>query len=642
MGPDEGGIETMNHDTTLPAPAALAARNTLRNLRTPMLVTAALLQRVIWLVLFSQIFRGLADTEQFRRLGYGSYLEFLVPGMVVLSILFTALQSGMATATDIDSGMTDKLLISPIRRTSVLLGRMAADAITMAAQGVLILVIAVLMGARPAAGVAGVIALLGYATLFGVVWAGVSNLIAIRTRNSELTMVVGQFLTPACAVPQPGLLPEAAAARLAASRHRRESGRLRDRHRAAAHRCRQRLGSGHPDTDRAGRGRTRPAAGRGRRLPRHDPPLTTSRWARHPRSGCESHDASDGFRQRLVSTSPSTTELRELFMTTTIAGKSVLVTGASRGIGQALVEEALRRGATRVYAAARHPVTHPDERVTPLRLDVTDAPVRVDTTLTPPPHPASSQAHWFLEHSLPHPSPPDHADVAVHALGPLEVVVGRTPVRSWGGSRVRTIFEYLLLHGRPVHREVLMELLWRGYPHRSARNNLNVSMYALRRALDVDGGRDYVVHRGGYYALNRDLTWSVDYARFVQAVEKSRLAIADGQPDTALVEAQRAVEEYRGPLFEGDPTADWCATERATLANIFAQTLELLAGLYLDHGDVDAAQRAAQRLLDNDRCRESAHRLLMACHARRNQRDQVVRQYRMCVTELHDELVSCE
>ena len=60
-------------------------------------------------------------------------------------------------------------------------------------------------------------------------------------------------------------------------------------------------------------------------------------------------------------------------MTNTIEGKSVLVTGASRGIGRALVEEALRRGATRVYAAARHPVAHPDERVTPLALDVTDA-----------------------------------------------------------------------------------------------------------------------------------------------------------------------------------------------------------------------------------------------------------------------------
>ena len=54
-------------------------------------------------------------------------------------------------------------------------------------------------------------------------------------------------------------------------------------------------------------------------------------------------------------------------------GKAVLVTGANRGIGRALVEEALRRGATRVYAGTRRPWTHPDGRVTPLILDVTDA-----------------------------------------------------------------------------------------------------------------------------------------------------------------------------------------------------------------------------------------------------------------------------
>ena len=55
-----------------------------------------------------------------------------------------------------------------------------------------------------------------------------------------------------------------------------------------------------------------------------------------------------------------------------IEGKAVLVTGANRGLGQALVEEALRRGATRVYAGTRQPLVHPDERVTPLALDVTD------------------------------------------------------------------------------------------------------------------------------------------------------------------------------------------------------------------------------------------------------------------------------
>jgi NAD(P)-dependent dehydrogenase (short-subunit alcohol dehydrogenase family) len=55
-----------------------------------------------------------------------------------------------------------------------------------------------------------------------------------------------------------------------------------------------------------------------------------------------------------------------------IADTTILVTGANRGIGRALVEEALRRGATRVYAGTRQPLAHPDGRVTPLRLDVTN------------------------------------------------------------------------------------------------------------------------------------------------------------------------------------------------------------------------------------------------------------------------------
>jgi NAD(P)-dependent dehydrogenase (short-subunit alcohol dehydrogenase family) len=59
-------------------------------------------------------------------------------------------------------------------------------------------------------------------------------------------------------------------------------------------------------------------------------------------------------------------------MNTTLTGKSVLVTGANRGIGQALVAEALQRGAKRVYAGTRQPMAHTDERVTPLALDITD------------------------------------------------------------------------------------------------------------------------------------------------------------------------------------------------------------------------------------------------------------------------------
>src|SRR5215469_4023494 len=65
--------------------------------------------------------------------------------------------------------------------------------------------------------------------------------------------------------------------------------------------------------------------------------------------------------------------MEEIPMSTTIDGKAILVTGANRGIGEALVTEALRRGAARVYAGTRRPYVHPDPRVTVLPLDITDA-----------------------------------------------------------------------------------------------------------------------------------------------------------------------------------------------------------------------------------------------------------------------------
>ncbi len=59
-------------------------------------------------------------------------------------------------------------------------------------------------------------------------------------------------------------------------------------------------------------------------------------------------------------------------MSTAIKGNAILVTGANRGIGQALVTEALRRGAARVYAGTRRPYTHPDPRVAVLQMDITN------------------------------------------------------------------------------------------------------------------------------------------------------------------------------------------------------------------------------------------------------------------------------
>jgi ABC-2 type transport system permease protein len=127
--------------------------------------------------------------------GYHSYLSFLTPAMVVLSVLFTALQSGMATVADISTGMMDKLTASPIPRWAVLAARLYADAVLMVVQTVIVLGVAAAMGASDHAGPGGLALVIVFAVAFGVVWGCLSNLIALRTRNAELTMVVGFFLT---------------------------------------------------------------------------------------------------------------------------------------------------------------------------------------------------------------------------------------------------------------------------------------------------------------------------------------------------------------------------------------------------------------------------------------------------------------
>ncbi len=173
----------------------------------------------------------------------------------------------------------------------------------------------------------------------------------------------------------------------------------------------------------------------------------------------------------------------------------------------------------------------------------------------------------------------------------------------------------------------------------SARNNLNVCLYSLRRTVGTaPGGRQLVIYRDGCYSLNPDLDWDVDRDRFVAAANAFRRLDATAQFGDAMVAGARAVAAYGGPLFDGDPVADWYGPERVQLHETYLDVLERLAELDLDDGDVGGAEIQLRRLLRNDACRESAHRLLMSCFAHRGQRDLVVRQFRRCVAVLQGEL----
>jgi ABC-2 type transport system permease protein len=173
----------------------LFVRNLKKVTRTPMILFFSLFQPLLWLTLFTQIFSRFGDMPFFQAQGYDSYLMFFAPSVLIMTVLVGAFQSGMGMVTDLETGMLEKFMISPIRRSSVLVGKVLADGTRMLLQGIMVLSVALAMGARIETGIVGAVVMLVMAALFGIAWAGLSNIVALRTRHGELTMMVGILLT---------------------------------------------------------------------------------------------------------------------------------------------------------------------------------------------------------------------------------------------------------------------------------------------------------------------------------------------------------------------------------------------------------------------------------------------------------------
>jgi DNA-binding SARP family transcriptional activator len=232
------------------------------------------------------------------------------------------------------------------------------------------------------------------------------------------------------------------------------------------------------------------------------------------------------------------------------------------------------------------------------------------------------------------------ADIAARVLGPLELSVAGVRVLRWSSLKARAVFQYLLLHhGRPVRREVLMELEWPNHSHSSARNNLNVALCSLRNTLDWRGlDVPAVLHREGCYLLNPELACWTDHGEFLTEIRDAQHARQAGHTQQVLSACHSAVQLYRGPLFEDDLDGDWYLPERRNLKDLYLQALEYLAEIYCESGQLALAVEYGQQAINVDPCYEAAHRLLMRCFAQQHQQQLVSRQYRLCAAALQDEL----
>jgi ABC-2 type transport system permease protein len=114
-----------------------------------------------------------------------SLLDFLLPASITQSVLFGGLTAGSDTALDIQTGFFDRLLASPVSRTSILVGRLAGASVTGALQAVVFIVVYGIFGVTIAAGPAGIALLIAYAMVLALVIGGFAALLALRTGSAE-------------------------------------------------------------------------------------------------------------------------------------------------------------------------------------------------------------------------------------------------------------------------------------------------------------------------------------------------------------------------------------------------------------------------------------------------------------------------
>ena len=163
-----------------------------RNLmREPIWIALLLVQPMIWLILYGQLFKNVTRLGGF---GTASYVTFLAPAIVVMNAFFGATWSGMAMITDLDRKVVERFLATPASRLAIVLSQIVRSAITAAIQALIILLVALGLGVRVHTGALGWLAIVVAAMLVNSAFAGISQAIALLTRKEATMIAIANFI----------------------------------------------------------------------------------------------------------------------------------------------------------------------------------------------------------------------------------------------------------------------------------------------------------------------------------------------------------------------------------------------------------------------------------------------------------------
>jgi ABC-2 type transport system permease protein len=164
-------------------------RGTRTLMRQPAYLLITVVQPVVWLLLFGALFKSVSRIPGF----HGAYIDFLTPGVVVMLAVFGAGWSGMAFVDDIANGVMDRMLVTPAWRGALNVGWVAYEAAAVMAQTVLIVILALLLGADFKGGVIGVILMFFVGALLASSVASLSNAVGVLGRQRETVIGTVSF-----------------------------------------------------------------------------------------------------------------------------------------------------------------------------------------------------------------------------------------------------------------------------------------------------------------------------------------------------------------------------------------------------------------------------------------------------------------
>ncbi len=171
--------------------------------RMPMWTFFGLIQPLIWLLIYGQLFKGLSMLPKFPT---KDYVQFLTPGVIIMTVLFGASWSGVSLLRDLRHGVMEKLLVAPIIRSSIVFSRLLHNGFTVVIQVFMLVIVAALIGAGLPRG-QGLFWVWVIILLLAVGFSAISNALAMFLKEEEPLVVIGNMLTLPLLFFSPALVP---------------------------------------------------------------------------------------------------------------------------------------------------------------------------------------------------------------------------------------------------------------------------------------------------------------------------------------------------------------------------------------------------------------------------------------------------